>query len=104
MLHTPLLSGVCNISNTNRNKSYTPFSYSALHVQTKTIMLIKTVNTMNVKKKFLALSCGLLIAASCCFAQTKNVAETVQILGERHAMVRIDTEKKYLLLPVEEKE
>ena len=104
MLHTPLLSGVCNISNTNRNKSYTPFSYSALHLQTKTIMLIKTVNTMNVKKKFLALSCGLLITASCCLAQTKNVAETVQILGERHAMVRIDTEKKYLLLPVEEKE
>ena len=27
-----------------------------------------------------------------------------QILGERHAMMRLDSQKRYLLLPVEEKE
>ncbi len=31
-------------------------------------------------------------------------AQKAEILGNRHAMVRIDTPKKYLLLPVEEKE
>ena len=63
----------------------------------------KTVNTMNVKKKLLALGCGLLMVSSISVAQTKT-AEPVRFLGDRHAMVRIDAQKKYLLLPVEEKE
>ena len=29
---------------------------------------------------------------------------TPKILGDRHAMLRLDKQKKYLLLPVEEKE
>ena len=58
---------------------------------------------MNVKKKLLALGCGLLMVSSISVAQTKT-AEPVRFLGDRHAMVRIDAQKKYLLLPVEEKE
>ena len=58
---------------------------------------------MNVKKKLLSLGCGLLMVSSISVAQTKT-AEPVRFLGDRHAMVRIDAQKKYLLLPVEEKE
>ena len=58
---------------------------------------------MNVKEKLLALGCGLLMVSSISVAQTKT-AEPVRFLGDRHAMVRIDAQKKYLLLPVEEKE
>lgn len=59
---------------------------------------------MNLKQKFLALGSGLLLTATLCVAQTNLAPEKVRFLGDRHAMVRIDAQKKYLLLPVEEKE
>ena len=47
--------------------------------------------------KLFSLAASLLIA-------TAASAQTPQFLGEGHAIIKVDTQKKYLLLPVEEKE
>ena len=44
------------------------------------------------------------LAAIITAGATGAEAQKPQILGERHAMITVDTQKKYLLLPVEEKE
>ena len=50
------------------------------------------------KKTFLA------VALTMLFAGTAAAQLSTDILGDRHAMVRIEKQKKYILLPVEEKE
>ena len=49
------------------------------------------------KQKLISLAASLLIA-------TAASAQTPQFLGAGHAIIKVDTQKKYLLLPVEEKE
>ena len=49
------------------------------------------------KKTFLA------VALTMLFAGTAAAQLSTDILGDRHAMVRIEKQKKYILLPVEEK-
>ena len=44
------------------------------------------------------------VALTMLFAGTAAAQLSTDILGDRHAMVRIEKQKKYILLPVEEKE
>ena len=49
------------------------------------------------KQKLISLAASLLIA-------TAASAQKPQFLGAGHAIIKVDTQKKYLLFPVEEKE
>lgn len=49
------------------------------------------------KNKFIAIAASL-------FITTAAAAQKPQFLGDGHAIIKVDTQKKYLLLPVEEKE
>ena len=46
------------------------------------------------------------VAAMATFIATslQSYAQQVEVLGERHAMVRLDAARKYLLLPIDESE
>ena len=47
---------------------------------------------------------GLLLIMALCAIPFSSFAQKVEMLGDRHAMVRLDSEKKYLLLPIEERQ